>query len=70
MVSESDNFPQDWIDPGEFWDHHYGNFPADGDSREKLTTLCYYDHETLTSESDKHGQSHLHLFIFVVVVQV
>src|SRR5262249_5822969 len=24
-ASESDGFPDDWIEPGEFWDHHYGN---------------------------------------------
>lgn len=43
-ASESDGNPQDWIDPGEFWDHHYGNFPAGGNPREKLTTLWYHDH--------------------------
>ena len=30
-ASESDGNPQDWIDSGEFWDHHYGNFPSGGD---------------------------------------
>ena len=43
-ASESDGNPQDWIDSGEFWDHHYGNFPSGGDDREKLTTLWYHDH--------------------------
>lgn len=43
-ASESDGEPQDWIDPGEFWDHHYGNFPSGGDPRQKLTTLWYHDH--------------------------
>jgi FtsP/CotA-like multicopper oxidase with cupredoxin domain len=43
-ASESDGNPQDWIDAGEFWDHHYGNFPSGGDPREKLTTLWYHDH--------------------------
>jgi FtsP/CotA-like multicopper oxidase with cupredoxin domain len=43
-ASESDGNPQDWIDPGEFWDHHYGNFPSGHDPREKLTTLWYHDH--------------------------
>lgn len=43
-ASESDGEPQDWIDTGEFWDHHYGNFPSGGDPREKLTTLWYHDH--------------------------
>lgn len=43
-ASESDGEPQDWIDPGEFWDHHYANFPSGSDPREKLTTLWYHDH--------------------------
>ncbi|MGH7340211.1 MAG: multicopper oxidase family protein, partial [Candidatus Rokuibacteriota bacterium] len=43
-ASESDGNPQDWIDSGEFWDHHYGNFPSGFDPREKLTTLWYHDH--------------------------
>lgn len=43
-ASESDGNPQDWIDPGEFWDHQYCNFPSGFDSREKLTTLWYHDH--------------------------
>ncbi len=43
-ASESDGNPQDWIDTGEFWDHHYGNFPSGMDPREKLTTLWYHDH--------------------------
>ena len=43
-ASESDGNPQDWIDSGEFWDHHYANFPSGGDSREKLSTLWYHDH--------------------------
>ncbi|MBA3242621.1 MAG: multicopper oxidase domain-containing protein [Acidobacteria bacterium] len=43
-ASESDGNPQDWIDPGEFWDHHYCNFPSGFDQREKLTSLWYHDH--------------------------
>lgn len=43
-ASESDGNPQDWVQPGEFWDHHYGNFPSGFDPREKLTTLWYHDH--------------------------
>jgi len=43
-ASESDGNPQDWEQPGEFWDHHYGNFPSGFDPREKLTTLWYHDH--------------------------
>ena len=43
-ASESDGHPNDWINPGEYWDHHYGNFPSGYDPREKLTTLWYHDH--------------------------
>lgn len=43
-ASESDGNPQDWIDSGEFWDHHYANYPSGGDPREKLATLWYHDH--------------------------
>jgi FtsP/CotA-like multicopper oxidase with cupredoxin domain len=43
-ASESDGYPMNWIDSGEFWDHHYGNFAADNDPREKLHTLWYHDH--------------------------
>jgi len=43
-ASESDGYPMDWIDTGEFWDHHYGNFPAGHDPLQKLTTLWYHDH--------------------------
>jgi FtsP/CotA-like multicopper oxidase with cupredoxin domain len=43
-ASESDGSPQDWIDSGEFWDHHYCNFPSAHDPREKLATLWYHDH--------------------------
>ncbi|RDD63053.1 multicopper oxidase family protein [Ferruginivarius sediminum] len=43
-ASESDGIPQDYFDPGEFWDHHYGNFPAGFDEQEKMNTLWYHDH--------------------------
>jgi FtsP/CotA-like multicopper oxidase with cupredoxin domain len=43
-ASESDGFPMDFIGSGEFWDHHYANFPSRHDPREKLTTLWYHDH--------------------------
>lgn len=43
-ASESDGYPSDWINPGEFWDHHYGNFASGNDDREKLSTLWYHDH--------------------------
>ncbi|GAC1392897.1 MAG: outer spore coat copper-dependent laccase CotA [Ktedonobacteraceae bacterium] len=54
QASESDGDPNDWIDTGDFWDHHYPNAPAtlknpasglpEPDDREKLTTLWYHDH--------------------------
>ncbi len=43
-ASESDGNPNDWINPGEYWDHHYGNFASGHDEREKLATLWYHDH--------------------------
>jgi FtsP/CotA-like multicopper oxidase with cupredoxin domain len=43
-ASESDGYPEDWIDSGEFWDHHYCSFPSGNDPDEKLTTLWYHDH--------------------------
>lgn len=38
-ASESDGIPQDFFNPGEFWDHHYANFPAGFDKREVMSTL-------------------------------
>jgi len=43
-ASESDGIPTDFMNPGEFWDHHYANFPAGFDDREIMTTLWYHDH--------------------------
>lgn len=43
-ASESDGIPQDFTFPGEFWDHHYANFPAGNDEREIMSTLWYHDH--------------------------
>lgn len=43
-ASESDGYPGDWKDPGEFWDHHYPNYEAGGDERERMTSLWYHDH--------------------------
>lgn len=43
-ATESDGFPSDWINPGEYWDHHYANFPSANDDREKLSTLWYHHH--------------------------
>jgi FtsP/CotA-like multicopper oxidase with cupredoxin domain len=43
-ASESDGYPMDFIQAGEYWDHHYCNFPSGFDDREKLTTLWYHEH--------------------------
>ncbi|MEX2497965.1 MAG: multicopper oxidase domain-containing protein [Wenzhouxiangellaceae bacterium] len=43
-ASESDGIPTDFMNPGEFWDHHYANFPAGFDNREIMNTLWYHDH--------------------------
>ena len=43
-ASESDGIPQDYFNPGEFKDYHYGNFPAGFDEREIMSTLWYHDH--------------------------
>lgn len=73
-ASESDGFPNDWINPGEYWDHHYGNFASGHDEREKLATLWYHDHRMdftasnvyagldgfyfLFDEKDDNGKAH------------
>ena len=44
QASESDGFPADFADPGEFYDHHYPSFPAGNDPSEVLSTLWYHDH--------------------------
>ncbi|WP_297774237.1 multicopper oxidase domain-containing protein [uncultured Roseovarius sp.] len=49
-ASESDGIPQDFFNPGEFWDHHYANFPAGSpngwgaSNTEIMNTLWYHDH--------------------------
>lgn len=55
-ASESDGIPQDFFQPGQFWDHHYANVLAGvkprpdrdgifrGDPRETMSTLWYHDH--------------------------
>jgi FtsP/CotA-like multicopper oxidase with cupredoxin domain len=50
--SESDGFPCDFFERGQFYDHHYTNVlagfasthPPDGDINESLSTLWYHDH--------------------------
>jgi len=62
-ASESDGGPEDWIDSGEFWDHHYCNFPSGHDPREKLTTLWYHDHRMdFTAANVYAGLSGFHLY--------
>lgn len=44
-ASESDGIPTNFFNPGEFWDYHYGNFPAGNDHvHEIMNTLWYHDH--------------------------
>ncbi|GAW33301.1 spore coat protein A [Roseovarius sp. A-2] len=49
-ASESDGIPQDFFNPGEFWDYHYANFPAGSPdgwtpfNTEIMNTLWYHDH--------------------------
>lgn len=61
-ASESDGIPSDFFNPGEFWDHHYGNilagydqFGAPGDPREALTTLWYHDHRLDFTATNVYG---------------
>lgn len=50
--SESDGFPCDFFEIGQFYDQHYPNccagilstHPGDGDIRESMSTLWYHDH--------------------------
>ena len=42
--SQSDGYPEDFIGPGETWDHHYAMYLARNDSREALGSLWYHDH--------------------------
>lgn len=43
-ASESDGIPQDFTNPGEFWDRQYCNIYAGNDTREAMGTLWYHDH--------------------------
>jgi len=54
-ASESDGIPSDYFDPGEFWDHHYGNILAGGDERETMTTLWYHDHRLDFTATNVYG---------------
>jgi FtsP/CotA-like multicopper oxidase with cupredoxin domain len=62
--SESDGFPVDFQQPGQFYDHHYPNVLAgfgsthqpNGDVNESLSTLWYHDHRVdFTSQNVYKG---------------
>lgn len=45
QAAESDGFPADFFNSGEFWDHHFTQFPAGFDTaHEIMGTLWYHDH--------------------------
>lgn len=65
-ASESDGIPQDYFNPGEFWDYHYGNFTAGDESSlndsERMTTLWYHDHRLdFTATNVYAGHSGMYL---------
>lgn len=61
--SESDGFPMDFIEPGEFWDHHYAMIYARDDYREALGSLWYHDHMVdFTSTNVYAGLSGMAIF--------
>jgi FtsP/CotA-like multicopper oxidase with cupredoxin domain len=67
-ASESDGFPGDFINPGQFHDHHYPNvlpgFTIDGkgDPAETLGTLWYHDHRLdFTAQNTYAGLIGMHL---------
>lgn len=43
-ASESDGYPMDFIEPGQFWDHHHPMIYARNDPNEALASLWYHDH--------------------------
>jgi FtsP/CotA-like multicopper oxidase with cupredoxin domain len=62
QASESDGIPQDFFDPGQFWDYHYPMYPAGGDPREIMSTLWYHDHRLdFTATNVYAGLSGFHL---------
>ena len=69
--SESDGFPCDFFEIGQFYDHHYpmvypgfsSNYPPSGDLHEALSTLWYHDHRVShTTENVYKGLAGFHLF--------
>jgi hypothetical protein len=62
QASESDGIPQDFFDPGQFWDYHYAMYPAGGDPLERMNTLWYHDHRLdFTATNVYAGLSGFHL---------
>lgn len=62
QASESDGIPQDFFDPGQFWDYHYPMYPAGGDPKERMSTLWYHDHRLdFTATNVYAGLSGFHL---------
>ena len=43
-ASESDGNPMDFMEPGQFWDHHHPMIYARNNSSEALGSLWYHDH--------------------------
>ncbi len=43
-ASESDGYPMDFSEPGQYWDHHYAMVYARNDPDEALSSLWYHDH--------------------------
>jgi len=43
-ASESDGYPMDFAEPGEYWDHHHAMMYARNNPDEALGTLWYHDH--------------------------
>jgi len=68
--SESDGFPCDFFEPGQFYDQHYPNVlagilsthPGTGDINEALSTLWYHDHRVdFTSQNVYKGLAGFYL---------
>jgi len=68
--SESDGFPCDFFEMGQYYDQYYpnvlagfnSNFPPDGDINESLSTLWYHDHRvSFTSQNVYKGLAGFHI---------
>jgi FtsP/CotA-like multicopper oxidase with cupredoxin domain len=67
-ASESDGFPGDWVNPGQFHDHHYPHclpgftMSTGQDKKETLGTLWYHDHRMdFTAQNTYAGLVGYHL---------